>query len=337
MSRLLSKAIATTLIMAVFMTACRKEPVEAGYAADTGSVHIEHSELLGIARVAGRTVSREMLEQHLTMRPMPDYAGDVESVVRERVEELILYELLYQEALRLGLDKEPDVQNKMRQILAQLLLDQMVETPIRQAGISEDEIRQYYDEHIAEFHHPGQRRLADIFLRADESLTADERREKRALAEDVLQKALEGHRTGTRFSSLIRQFSDKPKGYARGDTGFFDSSGAPLHLDPKLVQAAFSLEGLGLVHEQVVETADGFHIVMLMDKRAAVEQSLDNVRGQIARRAYEEKRAIARQQYIDSLKAKTKISVNQEVLRSVAEKLSRPEPKAAPGVPVPQP
>jgi parvulin-like peptidyl-prolyl isomerase len=255
----------------------------------------------------------------------------LKAVVKERLGELITAEALYQEALRLKLDRKPEIQRKIRQILSQELLEEQVQRPLREKKFSEEELRRYFDEHIGEYSRPEQVRLADIFIAVPEGATAEERKAKREKAEEVLAKAFEAKDKRFGFAELVRKYSDKHPLFRLGDTGFFDREGKPSGLDPALVDAAFKLKQNRDLAESVVETKGGFHVIMQVGKRSAVNTEFKDVASAIERRLRREQMQKRRVDYIEGLKKTAGITVDETVVAGIAGELE----KAKKGAPSP--
>jgi peptidyl-prolyl cis-trans isomerase D len=188
---------------------------------------------------------------------------------------------------------------------------------IRQQGrlpveISDEQIKQYYDQHSEKFVTPERVRLAYLRLSADalseniqvdedelvayyeekkESLLTQEQRRAshiliqvaagadeetansaKAEAEDLLKQI----RNGSDFAELARQHSDDPGSAAQGgDLGFF-AHGAMV---PEFEKTVFSME-VGDVSEPV-HTQFGFHIIKLAELRGTEIPALDEVREEL--------------------------------------------------------
>jgi len=283
-----------------------------------------------LAQVGDQMITGETLRAYVTLRPMPDHVSDVNDIVRARLEELVLEELLYREALRLKLDQEPLTRFRIRQILAQSLLEREVERPAYETGISEEEIAAYYQQHEGVFCRPEQRRAAAIFLAAEPDDSRDSQRKK---AEAVLARALKARTEATGFTRLIKEVSDKPDNHPLGDTGFFDRSGGRLGLHPALVNAVFELTAIGQIGRHIVETPEGFYIIRLINMRSPVTKELDDVRHEIERKLRESKRKELRDAYLESLRSGVNIQINDDVLMNLIRNISREKHGPLPGLP----
>lgn len=276
-----------------------------------------------VAKVGKSEISIAEFENYLSKRPIPRRSSAVEEDVQKRLDAMILQEIMYQEALRLKLDQDPEMRQRMRQMLTQKLIDEQINRKEWNREITEAELKAYYDQHQNEFNRPAQVRLADIFIAAQTDATDGAKSELKTKAESVLAEAqaVKGQRTG--FGNLIRKYSDKHEKYPRGDTGFFDIKGQPVGVDKSLAQAAFKLERVGSMYDQVVETSDGFHVIMLIGKRSAVNRPLKAVKNELMQRIRREAVNQARKDFISDLKNKTEVKVEEQVLAGMIENLKK--------------
>jgi peptidyl-prolyl cis-trans isomerase C len=261
------------------------------------------------------------LKSYLSVRPQPPHAQVTAETIRQRLEELIVSEVLYQEALRLQLDRQPQMRWQIQQLLSQQLLEEKVNQPIRQKKITDTELRTYYRQHSQEYNRAAQVRLADIFVAVDPKATPEERKKIRDWAEEVLAyaKAIEVEASG--FGELIEKYSDTHEKYPKGSTGFFDIKGEPIGVEVELAVEAFKLKTVGRICDHVIETPAGFHIVMLVGKRDAVHKPFNQVAEQIRKRISRERLEQARESYIKKLKEKSKITTDTKMVDQITEEL----------------
>lgn len=272
-----------------------------------------------VARVGEEGIDVGYLKNYLSIRPQPPHAQVTTETIQKRLVELIVSEVLYREALRLQLDQQPQMRWQIQQMLAQQLLEEKISQPIRQMKITDAELLAYYRRHAQEFNRPAQIRLADIFIAVDPGLTAQKRQEYKEYAGQVLAAAREIEAKASGFGDLILKYSDAHPNYPKGSTGFFDSSGAPVGLEVELAREAFKIKKVGSICDRLIETPLGFHIVMLVGRRAAVHKPFGQVKEPIRKRIYQERLARARDNYIRSLKAKSKITINSDAVAAIAK------------------
>jgi peptidyl-prolyl cis-trans isomerase C len=285
-----------------------------------------------VAKVGDRAITTEDFKSYLASRPVSRYAGTVNKEVESRLDARITEELLYREALRLKMDQDPELNHRIRQMLTQKLIDEQVNRKEWNREVGETELNAYYEKHRDEFNRPAQVRLADIFVAVPPGASKKDKDEKRKKAQQALSEALKikGQRAG--FGALMNKYSDTPQAHRRGDTGFIDAEGQPVGVDKKLAQAGFSLEQMGSVYSKLVETADGFHVIMLTGKRPAIDRPQASVENQIKQRILRDGISEARQAYVDSLKKGTEIQINAEVLAGIAGEVQQAPPQKWPGL-----
>ncbi len=280
-----------------------------------------------VAHVGNNTISAEDLKAFLSTRPRSYRRQMSGEELQKRLDEIILEEVLFQEALRLEIDQHPDVRRRYRTMLTQKLMDEQINRKQWNREVSDEELQAYYDQHAAEFNRPAQARIADIFIGLPEDATDAQKAELQKKAEEVLAQAvaLKGQRAG--FGRLVRQYSTPHKLYGKGATGFFDIEGQPLGIDKQLAEATFKLDRVGSMAEQVVATPEGFHVIMLVGKRAALHRPLESVKNQIKRRIQREGVDKARKEFIDTLKAQAEIKIDQAAVSAVQAELVQVQPE----------
>lgn len=218
-----------------------------------------------------------------------------------------------------------------------------IETVINEVNVTEDEVRRYYDEHQQEFNRPEQRALqyllvddarlrraltisdaqiaeyyashANEFQRAEEVRAShilvrpagDGEEAKRAAAARARALYTRAIAPGADFASLAREASDDPGSKdGGGDLGWFGRG----RMVKEFEDAVFALK-VGEI-SQPVESQFGLHIIKLMERRGAGQQSLEEVREIIRQRLAEglaegegSRRAQALREKIDAAKLKT--------------------------------
>jgi hypothetical protein len=190
---------------------------------------------------------------------------------KQLLDEIIKVELLAAEARRRGLDKLPETQERIRQILRDEVLRETragIPTP---AQIPESEVRAYYEKNRAEFQEPERRRVASIVM-------SDEGKAKQVLA--LALKA-----TPMEWGKLVQEHSlDKPPRPSpttplelAGDLGIVSPPGESRGENPKVPEpvrkAVFQIEKLGGVYPELVKNGDRFHIVRMSGKTDARDRA----------------------------------------------------------------
>jgi peptidyl-prolyl cis-trans isomerase D len=135
--------------------------------------------------------------------------------------------------------------------------------------VTPQEIESYYTSNAQQFQTPEQVRASHILLKTEGKDEAAVRKQ----AEDVLKQA---KAPGADFAALAKKYSEDDGSKANGgDLDYFPKG----RMVPEFEQAAFSMQP-GQISD-LVKSQFGFHIIKVVDKKAAATRSLDEARAQI--------------------------------------------------------
>jgi peptidyl-prolyl cis-trans isomerase C len=262
----------SVLVILAFLAACEPPPPPTPGAMErTGEV---------LTVVNGQNVTQGMLDA--TLKDLPANARD-QIVARGQMgqvkEQLVVGELLYQEALKQNLHQKPDVKNTIalaeRKALAQALLQSVVEQRADDAAV-----KAWYDEHAVQFARPQ--------VKARHILVKDE-----GLARELLAQVKGG---GDFARIAIEKSEDKGSGKEGGELGWFDKG----RMVTEFADAAFAANKGDIVGP--VKTRFGFHIIEIEDKRESVplEEAAEKIKPQLSNEIV--------QNYVDELKKSATMS-----------------------------
>jgi peptidyl-prolyl cis-trans isomerase C len=212
----------------------------------------------------------------------------------EVMDELVNETLLYQEALRQGIDRDP----KIRKMMVNTLLKKDVYGTLDPDSITEEELKAYFEEHKEDFVVPEKVQIKRILLKVTDSRP---REEARTLAAD-LQEQIASNPTS--FKALAQEHSQGPYARRGGDLGFVGQKGKP-GIDQILIDAAFEMDK-GDVSD-VVETDDGFNILYVPNRRERVERTFEQMRGSVLRKVKSDRYNELYDAYVGRLESDAKI------------------------------
>ena len=145
----------------------------------------------------------------------------------------------------------------------------------KQASISDDDLKAYYDNNQATLGSPEERRASHILVAADKSAPAAEHEKTKAEAEKLLD---EVRKNPAAFAEVAKRASQDDASAAHGgDLGFFRKDRG---IEPAIAEAAFALAHKGDI-SGVVESDYGYHIVHLTDLKPADVPAFDKVKDQL--------------------------------------------------------
>ena len=261
---------------------------------------------------------------------------------KEFLDSLVRFEVLAKEAERRGFATDPEVIRTMKQVMIQKLMKEEFEVRVTPDSITDAEIKTYYDAHLSEFVKPEEVRASAIVLKA------------KAQAERVAAEAAgDAGKTNKGFRDLVAKYTSHEETKLRGgDLRYLTADGTDW---PKpVVAAVFGLTNTGDV-SGVVDAGDGtWWVLKQTGRRKAMTRTLAEASQQIRNKLYREKLVEAQKQFIDGLRQKAKISIDEGSLSKVKidtstqggdphgdsaplPDLTKPTPDLGPGMPVPPP
>ena len=235
------------------------------------------------------------------MRPR---AGTVDDEFKQEVvDELVNESLLYQEALRQGIDQDP----KIRKMMVNTLLKRDVYGTLDPSAITEDELRAYFEEHKEDFVVPEKVQIKRILLKVTDETGKEEARGK---AEEIKAQIEENPK---QFKALAQEHSQGPYARRGGDLGFVGVKGKP-GVDEAIITAAFEMEKSEV--SEVIETDDGFSILYVPNKRDRVERTFEQMRGSVLRKVKSDRYNQLYESYVGNLKTGAEIDVDETAVSS---------------------
>jgi parvulin-like peptidyl-prolyl isomerase len=290
-----------------------------------------------VAQIGNRAVSTVEFTEELRRRGV-SAANDEEAARRRRdvLEALVDEESILQRATAAGLDREPEVQRRIRRLLAQEYRERTLGKA--DPAPSEDELRNWYSAHVEEFMEPPQTRGQLISVRFPRK-SGDELRQA---ARQRLTEARAAIETSPKpeevFAESARTISDDP-GTRRqgGDTGWI----LPGRLTrwPDAVNTAL----LALRDQEplspILETPDGLYLLRLTERKPARVRPFEEVRPRVEHRVIAMLKERREREFITSARATVSVRENPVVLASIPVPMSTAtlsqSPPALPGTSTP--
>jgi parvulin-like peptidyl-prolyl isomerase len=286
-----------------------------------------------LARVGDTVITAHDLEAQVAFFGRSKYLMDHYSKPEKKKEVLngmIQAEALYQEACRLGYDRDPAVK---RDVVNRMLMKE-VDSRVDAQSISDGDVEKYYLAHPKDFSRLDQVRFTQIVVK-DRS---------KALKVAAEAKALPKGNTAA-LRALVGKDSEDEASRARGgDSGLIDRNATSL---PKaVVEAAFALAQVNDVSDPV-QTDSGYAIVVLTQKQPGFSKSLAESKADIQSRLTYEGRQQKRNTLIADVRKRTKIEIDEAQLAKLTLPLpgsgqstaapDKRSPGPGPGAPPPAP
>lgn len=234
---------------------------------------------------------------------------------KEFLDNLIRFEVLAKEAERQGLAKDPDVQNTLKKIMVQKLVQKNFQDTAGAADVPEPELQKYYEEHKDEYNRPKRVRVAAIIWNAPQG--SPDRAKKLALAQKALAKLkVEEKKNALAFAQLVSEFSEDPSTKAAtGDLQFKSMDELTRTTSKEVAEAAFKLkpgESSG-----VVQAPQGLYILKYTGEQPELSRSFDQVKSQIANKLHRERKTKEFDEWLKGLRAKADVKTDDKALEAV--------------------
>lgn len=178
-------------------------------------------------------------------------------------------------------------------------------------SVPEDELRRSYQENIARFTQPEERRASHILIKAEKSAPAPQKQAAQAKAEQLLAQL---KKNPAQFAELAKKNSDDPGSAVNGGDLDFFGRGA---MAKPFEDSVFSLKQGDI--SGVVESDYGYHIITVTGVRGGQPQPFEAVRAQIEDDA---RKQLAQRQYAEAAESFTnKVYEQPDSLKPVSDDL----------------
>lgn len=218
------------------------------------------------------------------------------------LEELMKEELAVQDAIALGLERDPAVKRQLEELKRQILLQELVQRDTTQVTVTDQEVQDFYNRFQAGYKEP-------------------ERIHVRQIVTQTLQQAEAVRATaigGADFTQLARDHSVGAGKDQGGDVGWYlrefdrqllvtltGKNPTDHTFFPQLEPVAFALE-IGQI-SQPVKGPDGYYLVKLEERVAATQKPVSEVWDQIREGLLIQKRQQSVQDHLDRLWKNAKV------------------------------
>jgi len=245
------------------LTGCEQLPFGPKKEPEKQPSQVEAPEVKGtvIARVNDSYITLEELNQEIDNynKLVPQDKPELKIDTRDKKldylrNELIRRKLLYQEGLKRGLDKEPEVQQALDNLRQSLVVTELVRKETEKIDVTSQEIEEYYNRFKDNLREPEQRRLRIIVTST----------------EDEARQALIQFLEGTDFATVARNFSKDPSAQQGGDIGFVKKGERFKEFD----EVAFSPTLEVGKTSNIFKGPDGYYIIKLEEKKGGQARSL---------------------------------------------------------------
>lgn len=236
------------------------------------------------------------------LKNLPEYLkamADTPQGRKEMLDTMIIRELILQQATKDGLDKGPEIEDKLQDLKKRLIVESFLKKKVEvESKVSDEDMKTFYEQNKDKFKSGEQIKASHILVKTEKE------------AKDILAQL----KSGGNFEELAKKHSVDSSSAKGGDLGWFGKGS----MVPVFEKAATALKE-GQISD-VVKSDFGFHIIKLTGKRPAGIRPFEEVKEQIKGAIMPTKQQEVFQKIKDDLKKAAKITIKEDVLNSVGGK-----------------
>lgn len=269
-----------------------------------------------VAVVNGQVITDADVARRMAKLPA-SYRQALGGNQRRLLEEMVLETLLFQEARKRGLDRDPLVQELLTEAKRQIMIGRLMEQEGQREGpVGDQEVAEYYNQHKAEFAQPERWRVSQILLPT----------------EVQAKEALDRLGRGESFGAVAQELSQDPSKTKGGDLGYFSRG----QLIQEFEEAVFQLK-VGQT-SGVVKTSLGYHVIYLADHQPPQQRGLGDVREQIVQDLQSRRGRSRVDQFVGQLRRQAHVFIRDDTAQTSApvstdQDAGEDQPQAVPDAP----
>ncbi len=253
----------------------------------------DEKELVAVKEIViNQLIDEELIAQEAARKGIRVLEEEINAIVAESSTP---YEgTIFKGNIKEGSLSETEWKNKLQQHLIQ---KKLVQTEvIDKIPITKREIQSYYQKHKTELVIPSAIKVRNITLSTEE--------EAKAIRSKLLQ--------GKDFVTLVRKHSISPDRDVDGDLGYIKKGDLPVEMESAIFSKKYPKFKRRIT--DVIHSQDGFHVLRLEKYRRNQRLSLANAKSRIKHLLIEQKWDEYYNRWLNSLREKATISIDQAML-----------------------
>lgn len=249
-----------------------------------------------LARVGNKEITRDMLDHVISTIPEENRVPFLTPDGKKKIlDEVVNFELFSQAAKSDSLDKEPAIKTRLDYEQTQYLAREYFRrVQAKNPPVSEDELKAYYNSHLAEFNPPEELQARHILVKTEAQAN----------------KIIDQLKSGADFAETAKKNSIDPAASKGGKLELMDGKD---WLPRGSFEKSFEHVLFKIPKGQFggpVKTQFGWHILKVEDKRQPATPAYVQVRGMIKSRIENERNSKLHNQVTDQLKQKIPVVVH---------------------------
>lgn len=264
-----------------------------------------------VATVGDQIITPEKLRQIMARQGYNVFEMDS---AKKALEDALNTEVLAAAARQLAYDRDPEIADRIKQLLVEKFVQDKVDKPVQATQPSDEELKVYFDSHHVEFSQPGLAKAQLLTFMTHEGQTNE--------ALSRAQAALAAIKGGKSFEEVAAKESDDPSERVSKAAPTWFTEGSPNRRYPEPVLAAiFQSSHPGELTGPIV-TPRAAYLVKLVEKRPVTARSFTESRAAVLRAVLHDKRQKAYADLCAKLRQDIPVRVDESQLLKAIEKSS---------------
>lgn len=264
-----------------------------------------------LARVGGTVITDTMVSEKINSMPMRRARFQSPMAKKELLSSMVEMEMVYQEAVREGLDKDKETSDRLEDYRKNLVARRLREKFMESVKVSDDEVKAEYEAQADRYKLPKKVKVSQIVFAWDKNASENDIAAVKKNAQVILGRV----KKGEDFAALAKKYSlDQASAAKGGDIGYANRKQLP----QGAYIAAMAFEKEGAVSDLITGNED-IRILKATEVIPEKKKSLEELRSWLEGIAQNKKQREAWQNYVDGLKKKGGVEVYEDKIAGAEE------------------
>ncbi len=225
----------------------------------------------------------------------------------------LIRKAMVMEAEARGYDRDPQIRREVERFKEQLLIRKLREEERKKfSKVTDDEVKQYYEEHKDRYKVGEQRQIRTLMIKVPRNASKAQWR----AAERKIKLAERELRRGVPWDKVFKKFNqDETVNFSKGELPYFSKDRRiRYYMTDDFIKAVFSLKKKGDI--AIVKTPFGYNLIQLLGKKPPRIKEFIEVAPEIKRELEQRKRYMQEKKLEDMLVKKYNIKVYRNALEA---------------------
>lgn len=290
---------------------------------------------VGAVKLTVEEMRTDFQERQGQFKGAPNYNND--KARTEYIENQVLQEALFQEAIVLNYFDRLDVKRDIKKTVVQKLMKDKLDEAQNTFEPTEEQIKEHYEKNTTLYNREESIKAAFIMIPFGEN-----KQKAKDVATGLHKEAVNTikHGNARAFIRLAAEYAPKNKNskgltFETNETDFMEKSAFDEKFGPNTFEAMKSMEETGQI-APMVSSDKAFFVVMKTGHRKKVNETLEEAKAKITKRLSFENRGDIYKKYLENIKKKYDVKIFQERVADLSKGMP-PPPNVAKNAPVPTP